>query len=257
MFRFYKYDETGYTDFSNSIFSNLDSSLFDRVNDIVIIENTAYRISTVREICKNCNNSENDTQNETTMKRYPLRTITTPGAKGSIPATGDHTDGSWSATDLYNGEVLINTSDHTAYIRSGNEIRSWSLNPLEEQSSVEIEFIDPNNVTIGNPPVDAYVYGNGLDNIIDINHDALSYNVSITDFSVLEPGLISMLIDASEADIGGSSGETLEIPFMTASGETVTGTISIYPQNIPQGDPVIENIEIYSAPFFLPENKPL
>jgi len=250
MFRFYKYDETGYKDFGNSIFSNLDHSQIDSDQDKITIDNVDYRLSSVKELCDNCNHS--DTTNYEIMTNRPtLRTITTPGAIGTIPATGDHTDGSWLPTDLYNGEVLINTTDQIAYVRSGNEIRSWNLNPVVFNEPISFEFADPDNITVGNPPVIVTFYGSGFDQISDIDYDALLFGVTISDFQILSQSMLSMIMDPSQAYIGGSSGEMLEIHFITVSGDSVKFPISLLAQSTPPGDPVITGIQPFSAPFFV------
>lgn len=253
MFRFFKYDETGYMDFGNSVFSNLDKSQFDTSKDKLTIDETEYRISTIKEICDNCNNSETETYlNETMTKRYPLRTITTPGAKGTIPATNDHADGSWLPTDLYNGEILINTTDHYAYIRSGNEIRAWQLVPIIENQPINFEYSEPESLTIGNPPVEVQFHGSGLEQITGIIHPQIPFGVIITDFRVINQNTISVLIDTSEADLGGTSGEVLEVPFIADTDDNLyAAPIFLHAQSTPQGDPVITSIEPYGTAFFV------
>ena len=251
MFRFFKYDDTGYTDLENSIFSNLNQTQFDRLNDKITIEEIDYRLSTVKELCDNCNNSETFI-NETMNARPTHRIIRTPGAKGTIPETNDHTDGSWLPTDLYNGEVLINITDNVAYIRSGNEIRSWQLNPIDLVSPVAFEYIEPESITVGNPPAEVMFYGSGLDQITGVNYDTLDWGVIVSDFEVLSQEEIILIIDASQANLEGSSGVTLEIPFITSFDEIITASLSLTANSIPQGDPVITSIEPYEDNTFVP-----
>ncbi len=52
------------------------------------------------------------------------------GKVGTIPASNDHTDGTWLDTDLYEGEQLANTSDQYIYTRIGNKIYSMPLDIL-------------------------------------------------------------------------------------------------------------------------------
>jgi len=251
MFRFFKYDETGYADFENSIFSNLNQTQFDRLNDKITIEEIDYRLSTVKELCDNCNNSETFI-NETMNTRPTHRIIRTPGAKGTIPETDDHTDGSWLPTDLYNGEVLINTTDNAAYIRSENEIRSWQLNPIDVVSPVVIEYIEPESITVGNPPAEVTFYGSGLDQITGVDYETLDWDVTVSDFEVLSQEEIVLTIDPSQANLEGSSGVTLEIPFITSFDEIVTASLSLVAESMPQGDPVITSIEPYENNVFIP-----
>lgn len=47
-----------------------------------------------------------------------------PGETPTIPSSSDHTDGSWSNTDLYTGELFLNTADERAWFR--NELSGFS-----------------------------------------------------------------------------------------------------------------------------------
>ena len=49
------------------------------------------------------------------------------GQMGTVPASDDHTDGTWSETDMYVGEQLINTADDIIYVRTDNGIRNIKL----------------------------------------------------------------------------------------------------------------------------------
>lgn len=48
--------------------------------------------------------------------------LTTQGTRFTIPTSNDHTDETWSATDLYIGEIGINVTDDTIYMRTNNGI---------------------------------------------------------------------------------------------------------------------------------------
>jgi hypothetical protein len=48
--------------------------------------------------------------------------ITTAGAPFSVPTSNDHSDGTWLATDLYIGEIGINVTDDTVFMRTNNGI---------------------------------------------------------------------------------------------------------------------------------------
>lgn len=41
----------------------------------------------------------------------------------TIPASEDHTDGTWSATDVYSAELFVNEADKKMFIRIADEIR--------------------------------------------------------------------------------------------------------------------------------------
>ncbi len=54
--------------------------------------------------------------------RYVVKTSTTTGEIPTVPATDDHQDGSWLATDIYKGEFFFNRVDGIMYSRDDNGI---------------------------------------------------------------------------------------------------------------------------------------
>ena len=48
--------------------------------------------------------------------------LTTSGQLFTIPTSNDHTDETWLATDLYVGEIGINLTDDTIFMRTNNGI---------------------------------------------------------------------------------------------------------------------------------------
>ena len=48
--------------------------------------------------------------------------INTPGQPFTVPTSNDHTDETWSANDLYIGEIGVNVSDDKIYVRTNNGI---------------------------------------------------------------------------------------------------------------------------------------
>ena len=46
----------------------------------------------------------------------------------TVPASNDHTDGSWTAKDIYSGEFFLNETDEKLYIRVLGAIKEISLN---------------------------------------------------------------------------------------------------------------------------------
>lgn len=47
---------------------------------------------------------------------------TIPGTLPTIAPSFDHTDGTWSATDIYEGELFVNVADEKVYTRCGTTI---------------------------------------------------------------------------------------------------------------------------------------
>lgn len=54
--------------------------------------------------------------------RILIKRSTTAGVVPTIPASSDHTDGSWLVTDIYKGEFFINLADGIAYTRDDSGI---------------------------------------------------------------------------------------------------------------------------------------
>jgi hypothetical protein len=59
--------------------------------------------------------------------RILLKRSTTAGVVPTIPATASHTDGTWVATDIYEGETFVNTVDKRAFVRLGSDVKEIPL----------------------------------------------------------------------------------------------------------------------------------
>lgn len=58
------------------------------------------------------------------FKRMILKVSDVEGAVATIPSTSDHTDGSWLVTDIYVGELFLNTTDNILQTRTESGIVS-------------------------------------------------------------------------------------------------------------------------------------
>ena len=56
------------------------------------------------------------------FSRILLKRTSTPGVVPTIPETPSHTDGMWRVTDIYEGELFLNTVDNRLWYRAGNNI---------------------------------------------------------------------------------------------------------------------------------------
>jgi len=54
--------------------------------------------------------------------RIIMKYSTISGAEPTIPTSGDHSDGTWLPTDLYTGELFLNSADDKLWIRTDNGI---------------------------------------------------------------------------------------------------------------------------------------
>lgn len=69
----------------------------------------------------------------TDFTRLILKQTATTGETGTIPASDDHTDGTWLSTDLYVGEGLVNTTDNILYIRTDSGITEVELGGADSE----------------------------------------------------------------------------------------------------------------------------
>jgi hypothetical protein len=59
--------------------------------------------------------------------RILLKRSTTAGVIPTVPASNNHTDGTWVATDIYEGEAFLNTADARLFTRAGSAIKEIGL----------------------------------------------------------------------------------------------------------------------------------
>lgn len=59
--------------------------------------------------------------------RILLKRSTTAGATPTVPASSSHTDGTWVNTDIYEGELFLNTADARLFTRQGSNIKEICL----------------------------------------------------------------------------------------------------------------------------------
>jgi hypothetical protein len=59
--------------------------------------------------------------------RILLKRSTTAGVIPTVPASNNHTDGTWVATDIYEGEAFLNTADARLFTRTGSAIKEIGL----------------------------------------------------------------------------------------------------------------------------------
>lgn len=111
----------------------------------------------------------------------------------TIPASNDHTDGSWNNTDVYSGEIFINETDEKVFIRIAGVIKEFAA------------------VGTGGIKKDKIVVGVGGQTVFNT-----SSNIS-GDYEIFEDGVIS-IAEHSKTD-------TNEITFIPTIPEGTTITI--------------------------------
>jgi len=73
--------------------------------------------------------------------------ITGSGQSFTIPTSNDHTDETWSATDLYIGEFGVNLTDDKVFVRTNNGIIELATNTASTATS-SIWFLDGSEVKL-------------------------------------------------------------------------------------------------------------
>ena len=75
--------------------------------------------------------------------------LTTSGQAFTVPTSNDHTDETWLATDLYPGEIGINLTDDTIYMRTNNGIVQISASGSGGSSQSNLWNWSSPNIIIG------------------------------------------------------------------------------------------------------------
>jgi hypothetical protein len=73
--------------------------------------------------------------------------ITTSGQTFTIPTSNDHTDETWSSTDLYIGEFGVNLTDDKVFVRTNNGIVELATNTASTATS-SVWFLDGSDIKI-------------------------------------------------------------------------------------------------------------
>lgn len=84
--------------------------------------------------------------------------ITTSGGQFTVPTSNDHSDGTWLSTDLYIGEIGINVSDDTVFMRTNNgiiQIATGTSSGSTASSEAVFVFNSPNIEIASTYSVDA------------------------------------------------------------------------------------------------------
>lgn len=74
--------------------------------------------------------------------RRVMKRSDVPGQAPTIPATDDHTDGSWLDTDIYVGELYWNTADERLYSRSDTAIEIINVTGSSTDELVKVSNSD-------------------------------------------------------------------------------------------------------------------
>lgn len=138
------------------------------------------------------------------FKRMILKVSDVEGAVATIPSTSDHTDGSWLVTDIYVGELFLNTTDNILQTRTDSGIVTlnnagsdvnWGdiLGTLSDQTDLQNALNDKINYSDYTPSHSLLVQqsGTGSPTSLSVANNTLVGRLSggaseITDLSVSE-----------------------------------------------------------------------
>ena len=77
--------------------------------------------------------------------RFRLHRLTGQGAVFTVPTSNDHTDETWSETDLYIGEIGVNVTDDTVFVRTNNGIVQLGTMTASSGSASNIFILNGSN----------------------------------------------------------------------------------------------------------------
>jgi hypothetical protein len=90
--------------------------------------------------------------------------ITDPTSGATIPLSNNHTDGSWTETDIYDREILINTGNGLMQYRAGNSIYNVAATTGSTTGSTKVV----RNATSGNTQLNYQRYDIGTWDMSDL-----------------------------------------------------------------------------------------
>lgn len=138
------------------------------------------------------------------FKRMILKVSDVEGAVATIPSTSDHTDGSWLVTDIYVGELFLNTTDNILQTRTDSGIVTlnnagsdvnWGdiLGTLSDQTDLQNALNEKINYSDYSPSHSLLVQqsGTGSPTSLSVGNETLVGRLSgggseITDLSIAE-----------------------------------------------------------------------
>jgi len=97
------------------------------------------------------------------FKRMILKVSDVEGASATVPTSPDHTDGSWLDTDIYEGELFLNTVDNVLQTRTESGIVNLNSAGPTDASRVVQNCLFSETVTKGDPLIiTGYNVGSGI-----------------------------------------------------------------------------------------------
>lgn len=128
----------------------------------------------------------------TSYSRIQRRGFNFPTSGITVAPSNDHTDGTWSETDAYSGEITINTNTgKLQYISSGTVYTV--ISDIQNSAETPTKSVKVVNTTFGNREVNYFAVQNGgydLENG-DIGIFTIAIDIGITDFYSFDMMIVS------------------------------------------------------------------
>jgi hypothetical protein len=158
--------------------------------------------------------------------RIRIKRSTTALEAPTLPPSTDHTDGTWTKTDIYDGEFFVNTSDGKLYLNTGGVIKGLLFDDVSPGLTGRVIVNQSNfNSTICGTIDSTKEYF--IDGIVDIGASQITIpqtGVSIKGYSFDLSGLVSsennytMFISETIGDTTGSGNVLMTDILLTTSG---------------------------------------
>ena len=85
----------------------------------------------------------------TVYSRILIKRSNISGVEPTIPISDNHNDGSWLSTDLYDGEMFLNTADKKCWARSDNTIMPVNAHSITIEGLGDVDILGTPGATDG------------------------------------------------------------------------------------------------------------
>ncbi len=163
--------------------------------------------------------------------RIRVKRGTTTGDIPTVPASSDHTDGTWTNKDLYVGELYLNTADDRLWIRTDNGVKEIALG-VGELKTTTFSLTSAQILALNTTPLTV------VSAIAGKEIQVVSASAALTYVSSTYATNTNMVLKSSSA-----SNE--QARFDISSGSTASGTFEnmVYNNNIVSGDALVVSVD--------------
>jgi hypothetical protein len=116
--------------------------------------------------------------------RQQTHGVSNPLSGATVAPSNDHTDGSWSITDIYDRELMINTGSATLQFRAGSDITNVVSSIFNVVKVYAIQIGNWDMSTAGATDAITISIGNDFANKLVVGMDAMIYPDSGSTFGI-------------------------------------------------------------------------